>query len=317
MATPLIPQEIYLLERYSSLDYYRDMVDAWAKMLAVAEQALQQFMLKLPSDYRSRHLSNQPDIVWGERVLPNFRSTLASLDAGYVLLKRGDLSALGFGGNVRSAFHGQTSDYPSDWMPQGLEDQFSHWQLEAFIKGCNLSITEEAGWNLGSLTTLYKDEDRGPLNPPASWPQYSLNHNVTVTTGQPVVRSGIYLPACDDSCAAVLIKDYECFRAHAGYDPKTTHETSRPDTTWTLVERIADTGGGTSGRADFSADTTATTQRIRVEGGKACPQAGWYFTPAQANSRRFFAVGAVMPDFKSNYGATIWQWDANQTQPKL
>ncbi|MEO6853752.1 MAG: hypothetical protein ABI410_07005 [Rhodoferax sp.] len=166
MATPLIPQEIYLLERYSFLDYYRDMVDAWAKMLAAAEQALQQFMLKLPSDYRSRHLSNQPDIVWGERVLPNFRSTLASLDDGYVLLKRGDLSALGFGGNVRSAFHGQTSDYPSDWMPQELEDQFSHWEFEAFKRGCNLSITEQAGWKIGSLTIRYSDRSRGPLNPP-------------------------------------------------------------------------------------------------------------------------------------------------------
>lgn len=316
MATPLVPQEIYLLERYSSLDYYRDMVDAWAKMLAVAEQALQQFMLKLPSDYRSRQLSNQPDIVWGERVLPNFRSTLASLDAGYVLLKRGDLSALGFGGNVRSAFHGQTSDYPSDWMPQGLEEQFSRWEFEAFIKGCNLSITEQAGWKIGSLTTRYSDTSRGPLSPPPSWPQYRLNHNVSVATGRPVVQSGIYLPACDDSCAAVLIKDYECFEATVGYDPVRMQNTSMQSTTWTLVERVADSGGGTPGNSDFNADATAT-QRIRVEGGKACPQAGWYFTPAQANSRRFFAVGAVVPDFKSNYGATIWQWDANQTQPKL
>jgi hypothetical protein len=37
MATPLIPQEIYLLERYCSLEYYAEMLDAWAKMVAVAE----------------------------------------------------------------------------------------------------------------------------------------------------------------------------------------------------------------------------------------------------------------------------------------
>ncbi|MEN9452933.1 MAG: hypothetical protein RLZZ369_1992, partial [Pseudomonadota bacterium] len=40
MATPLIPQEIYLLERYSSLDYFGEMRDAWAKMLDAAEEAL-------------------------------------------------------------------------------------------------------------------------------------------------------------------------------------------------------------------------------------------------------------------------------------
>lgn len=68
--------------------------------------------------------------------------------------------------------------------------------------------------------------------------------------------------------------------------------------------------------ADANA-VVSNIQNVRVEGGSACPQAGWYFTPAQANSRRFFAVGAVMPDFKSSYGATIWQWDPDQSGPKL
>jgi hypothetical protein len=68
--------------------------------------------------------------------------------------------------------------------------------------------------------------------------------------------------------------------------------------------------------ADANA-AVSNIQHVRVEGGSACPQAGWYFTPAQASSRRFFAMGAVMPDFKSSYGATIWQWDPNQSGPKL
>lgn len=33
MATPLIPQEIYLLERYSPLGYFGQMRDAWQVML--------------------------------------------------------------------------------------------------------------------------------------------------------------------------------------------------------------------------------------------------------------------------------------------
>jgi len=315
MATPLIPQEIYLLERYSSLDYYREMRDAWVKMLAVAEQALQQHALKLPSDYRSRHLSEQPDITWGECVLPNFRSTMASVDSGYVLLQHGDLSALGFGGNVKSALIGQIRDYLPDWMPEELEKQFWYWRNEASMRASNMSFTEQAGWKIGSLTTRYSSESRGPLTPPSSWPQYRLNPSVTVTTGQPVVQSGIYLPACDDSCAEVLIKDYECFEATVGYDPIRMQNTSMQPTTWTLVERIADSGG-MPGSANSGADAAAS-QRLRVEGGKACPQTGWYFTPAKAGGRRFVTAGTVMPIFDTDYGATIWQWDVNQSTPKL
>lgn len=307
MATPLIPQEIYLLERYCSLEYYAEMLNAWAKMVAVAEEALRQFMLNLPADYRNRPLYEQYDITWGDRVLPNFRSTLASLESGYVMLKQRDLSALGFGGNVKSAITGQTNDYPTDWMSADLETQFWDWQVIARHIGWNLSITEMAGWCMTDLTTGY-DKTRGPLNPPASWPQYRLNPKVTITTGQPVVQSGIYLPACDDSCAAVLIKDYECFRAHAGYNSVTTHALSRPDTTWTLVERIADSGGGLPG----ASDEIAAGVRIRVEGGKHCPRTGFYFTPAKNNSRQKFNQGDTMPSLGGDYGMTIWQWDEQQ-----
>jgi hypothetical protein len=63
MATPLIPQEIYLLERYSSLAYFIEMHGAWQKMILTAENALDRFMKDLPSNYRKQHLSMQPDIV--------------------------------------------------------------------------------------------------------------------------------------------------------------------------------------------------------------------------------------------------------------
>jgi hypothetical protein len=52
----------------------------------------------------------------------------------------------------------------------------------------------------------------------------------------------------------------------------------------------------------------------RVEGGKPCPQTGFWFTPAFADSRRHFDQGDTMPVFEhSQYGATIWQWDTNQS----
>jgi hypothetical protein len=55
-----------------------------------------------------------------------------------------------------------------------------------------------------------------------------------------------------------------------------------------------------------------TQNRLRVEGGQPCPQAGYWFTPAQVNSRRHFKEGEKMPIAGSDYGDTIWQWDPNQ-----
>lgn len=58
--------------------------------------------------------------------------------------------------------------------------------------------------------------------------------------------------------------------------------------------------------------------RLRCEAGQPCPQAGWWLTPAKTNSRRHFNAGEIMPAFEgSSYGATIWQWDSDQSDPKL
>lgn len=76
MPTPLRPQEIYLLERFSSKEYYMQMQDAWAAMLEYLEDCLQRFMRRLPPNYRRRPLPEQPDIAWGGTVLPNFRNTM-------------------------------------------------------------------------------------------------------------------------------------------------------------------------------------------------------------------------------------------------
>lgn len=59
-------------------------------------------------------------------------------------------------------------------------------------------------------------------------------------------------------------------------------------------------------------------QSTSTPGGQPCPQAGWWFTPAKAGSRRYFKAGEVMPIIEgSDYGATFWQWDANQASPEL
>lgn len=50
----------------------------------------------------------------------------------------------------------------------------------------------------------------------------------------------------------------------------------------------------------------------RVAAGSPCPQPGYYFTPAKADSRRYFDKKESMPHVGGDYGETIWQWDIDQ-----
>jgi hypothetical protein len=59
--------------------------------------------------------------------------------------------------------------------------------------------------------------------------------------------------------------------------------------------------------------SSSSTQIGRVESGQPCPKAGYWFTPAQANSRRYFKQGEVMPAFEdSRWGATLWYWSGEE-----
>jgi len=59
-------------------------------------------------------------------------------------------------------------------------------------------------------------------------------------------------------------------------------------------------------------ELTSATQRLTCNANQPCPREGFWFTPAKAGSRRFFQQGETMPDLKSDYGMTIWQWDEDQ-----
>jgi len=57
-----------------------------------------------------------------------------------------------------------------------------------------------------------------------------------------------------------------------------------------------------------SADTGAP----RTFANQPCPREGNWFTPADPEGQRHFKVGEIMPEVKSDYGATIWQWAEKQ-----
>lgn len=52
---------------------------------------------------------------------------------------------------------------------------------------------------------------------------------------------------------------------------------------------------------------------LRCEANHPCPRQGYWYTPANKDSRRLFQAGDTMPDFpNSPYGATIWYWESPQ-----
>ncbi len=310
MATPLNPQEIYLLERYSSLLYFGEMRDHFAAMVQAANDALAKFMQNLPPDYRDRPLHEQPDAVWGERVLPNLQWTLKGLNDGYIDLSRGDWGALSMAGNVSTAFAGISRDYPWDWMPEPFQSLYDVQRRLCSQSSFNISLTSLAQWRPGSLTARYTDDNRGPLAPPPSWPQYRPAPSIRVMTDEKVPSNGVYLPDIGGACAQILIEGQEAWGATVLRNPNDPESQAfdRKPTTWTLVERIADTGGGSPG----DPDPIKAGMRLRAMAGEVCPRTGHWFTPARENSRTHFEAGQTMPDVGGNWGTTIWQWDEQQ-----
>lgn len=79
---------------------------------------------------------------------------------------------------------------------------------------------------------------------------------------------------------------------------------------WYLVEALA----GEFEDANYT-DTGAkavANESHRIVGGEICATAGYYFTPAASNSRRYFSAGEPTPRLDTEYGQTIWQWDLHQ-----
>jgi hypothetical protein len=317
MKLPLNSQEIFLLERYISSEYFCELRDTWAEMVRHLEECLGRFMHDLPKNYRARPLPEQPDAVWGGRVVPNFQRTLQNLNEGFILLTHGDFHGLTYSWGPERDFKGQM-DFWSGWMDRADENIYGELLSRAVTLAGNISRTEMAGWGPFDLAD-YK-EYLGPLNPPAQWPKYRIQGNVSVATGEKLKQSGVYMPDLDDSCAEFLFVRYETApyaKVRVGMRPlvhPTTGEKyaeepilENRDCIWYLVERAPEEQG------DEKNSPTSSLQHIRVPAGKACPEAGFYFTPAKMESRRAFQKGETMPSVESAYGHTIWQWDTNQS----
>ena len=83
---------------------------------------------------------------------------------------------------------------------------------------------------------------------------------------------------------------------------------------WYFVEMI---DGEFDDAAEDESNTAPERARSNIPANQACSEAGWWFTPAQAHSRRYFKQGEILPSVGGDYGQTFWQWSPDQSAPKL
>lgn len=315
--TKLYPQEIYLLERYSSVSYFRDLRDTWGAMVEHVEKALDSFMHDLPADYRNRQLPEQPDIVWGEQVLPNFRTTYKGLCDGVALLINNDFSGLSYCNGPLNDFIGQR-EFWSGWMSETDRQEYSRLLLASNLLARNISTTEKSYWKPGDLFPNFDEKSFGPCDLPNLMPNYRINRGITVSSGSPITVAGIYLPNIENSCAEFINIGYGKAPDALVYirDDVLLHPTTKvpyasqriyekTSCVWTLVERD---------KTIVSMPKLVPEVSIRVLGGEICPKAGYYFSPAKSDSLRWFENGEIMPNFDTQYGLVIWQWDNSQSR---
>lgn len=326
--TPLIAQEIWLLEHYVEPSYCARVVQAWTQMIVVAEAAYDDYMRHIPSNYRQREISEQVDIVWGNRVLPNFRSSLNYLQTAYARILQGDLALHGFG--VYSDIRG-SSDYWHQWMADpGLVErmgfnplqEFCRQQYIAQFQSQNVHVTLSGyRWKKGDLQGNLGSEDRGyGITLPQEWPTYRLNPLVQCETGERTPRTGIYLPAVANSCAQLLVHTPAKTEGYLGSVPTANigsrHEPkpviAEEPTIWTLVERVSDTGGGkVEVRIIDKSEPDQAVPAYSASPGQPCPRSGLWQTPALVKPRSVRREqGQPMPSQQTDHqgNVVVWFW---------
>ncbi|EIM00093.1 hypothetical protein AB7849_11910 [Rhodanobacter sp. 115] len=320
-ATPLTAHECYLLERYTSLEYFGRLRDAWEATVHYAEGMLDRYMQHLPDAYRKRPLPKQPDIVWGERVLPNFRSTLQDLYDSYIKFSHGDWSAWG-GDGVSGDVRGQR-EFWEGWMdevePAAAGKYSDLLYLASYLAG-RINATRH-GWIQGSLSFRYKPSPSDPWEPPSAWPRYRLNPTIRVASGEPVAHAGLYWPETPDAAVQFLVPTtpeqpwIAAPEASVGLSKSGGQYDHEEPTTWIKVERVP---GETVEDGLMNLLDGQPTPPRNVPAGQPCPRGGWWFTPAKSGSHRYFNKGDAFPAIESSdYGTTFWQWSPDQGPPRL
>ena len=271
-----------------------------------------------------------PVPYWGGRMEELLR-TYANARALLVQGEYGEM--IGWGGALMNIPRG-LKEGNMNWMSTGVDDLMG--QLNLAVRACgafNRALTMSqyfkdaeivsgavdwrcytADHGYGGTDILFREDSVYPVRP-MEIPEYAPDRSVLCKTGDIVPWTGVWVPADGMGKAALAFA-----RKHIQIMQPAYHVISEDEETgWQEFEvvectwhPVKPTGRMVPLPPPLSFDEPEMEGLLRCPAGQPCPQAGWWSSPAKADSRRRFAAGEVMPDLGGDYGATIWQWDLDQ-----
>lgn len=321
----LFPKEIYLLEQFLSYDYYYETVKLWEELIQYAEGLLDKYSAYLAPDHRAQHPSHQADYVWATIVLPNFKGVLHHLIDGLEDLQHGFLPILRRMSSINNAAIAQGRDYPYDWMEKvekGAVEKYEAKEKIVLMRATNIYIASDYYTAQWDYKDLLEDEYVVGIDFPEHLPKYQFNTNIMVKTGKPIMVTGIYRSIEPYSACNFMIKEEKMSAKHPEdwklapkvlsfetnpdlfTTPDTIENPIRVETTWILVEKVVEDGDSSS---------VFNEERISQKGGEKVTKAGYWSTPAQPDTRRYFTQGEILPTLtETDWGEVYWYWDGEE-----
>ncbi|PJJ96073.1 hypothetical protein CO611_09120 [Lysobacteraceae bacterium NML03-0222] len=125
------------------------------------------------------------------------------------------------------------------------------------------------------------------------------------------------MPLLDETSPQFFIAGKKPVNALVGLDDQGMQYARKQAADWVLIERVPGEYVDDPLKNVLSPEFD-NPNRYQIAASNPVPRSGWWFTPAKANSRRYFKEGDVFPDFPNNdYGHVFWQWSPDQTHPHL
>lgn len=312
------PKEAYLIEQFTSLEFFEVMRSNYQKFINELEELLEIYMHNLPYNLRSLPLPEQADIVWGETVLPNLRETMQRINIAYEKIKNGDFTYLFIAAEIRSNDKGM-SEFSYHW----LDDMPTEKVIECFkyhsLVGDYASVIENTYptyWEKGELDKIFPSAEifhNIDIKLPDSYPIYKVNPSVQIHSNMKVVRTGIYISDTESQKIAFMAASDEKdsgFASSIGIQDSHTGEFIYHDCLWTLLERIADAGNTI---ADEGESLEAKKTRLKGYSGDICPESGNWWSPANQSQYHHFEKGEIFPKIEnSEWGETVWYMEVNK-----
>lgn len=189
-----------------------------------------------------------------------------------------------------------------------MSNMFSSQRYKDGTGDWHHDIPEDMGYE-GNNIARNSEEHIFPTLPDQI-PEYAPDTSVSCKTGDIVPWTGVWVPSTGMGTASLAFARKNLQIMQPAYEIASRDEDGYAtfdlvDCTWHPVKP---TGRMIEHPLWPQLRAQEAEAQGRCESGHRCPRAGWWFTPAQADSRRHFALGDVMPDVGTGYGITIWQW---------